>query len=117
MQVNIFQSYLVMFNFLDKCYDDTKNDTLGALLGAFNPTLSDDNLPMDLAAWEDWSQCFQRFANEDKIDEKKIFNITMDFIYFYKNEFDFDLDWLLNEMKNGEQENNWIYAVEKVIHQ
>lgn len=50
--VTIQQAYEIMFVFLERIYEQTKSDDLGALLGGFS--LLPDGGTADAAAWEDW---------------------------------------------------------------
>jgi len=50
--VTIQQAYKIMFVFLERIYEQTKSDELGALLGGFS--LLPDGGTADAAAWEDW---------------------------------------------------------------
>lgn len=53
------QSYNTLFSILDKYYDETKNNSLGALLGSMNPELFCDSNSADPAVFEDFCECIK----------------------------------------------------------
>lgn len=57
------QAYRAMFSFLEKYYEATNADDVGALLGSMN--LLDDGRPADPAMWADWCK-----AVEDALAKK-----------------------------------------------
>lgn len=99
MKSNIKQSYLIMFNLLDEYYDLTKNDTLGELLGSWNPDWSDDLMPFDIAVWDDWITCIKKITSKNKFSCEILSKITIEFLNFYKNEFGYDLEWIVSELQ------------------
>ncbi|MTV41608.1 hypothetical protein GM676_29065 [Duganella radicis] len=48
------QAYKAMFRFLEKYYELTQADDIGALLGSMNMKLFKDGRPADAAMWEEW---------------------------------------------------------------
>jgi hypothetical protein len=53
-------AYQAMFCFLEKYYELTQADDVGALLGSM--TLLDDGMPVDAAIWRDWLDAIERVA-------------------------------------------------------
>lgn len=52
------QAYRAMFSFLEKYYEATGADDVGALLGSMN--LLEDGRPADSAIWTDWCNAVQQ---------------------------------------------------------
>ena len=48
------QAYMAMFNFLEKYYELTRSDDIGALLGGMQ--ILEDGSPMDQALVRDWDE-------------------------------------------------------------
>ena len=48
------QAYMAMFNFLEKYYELTHSDDIGALLGGMQ--ILEDGSPMDQALVRDWDE-------------------------------------------------------------
>lgn len=114
MKMNLRQSYLAMFYLLDGYYDKTKNDVLGTILGSLNPYLFADEMPADQAAWADWKDCIQRAFKKENLSSKEALQAVAVFLDFYQEEFGYDLNWLLNELKNNQSTEKWEDIVQKV---
>ncbi len=52
------EAFLAMFSFLEKHYDLTKSDDIGALLGSMS--LLEDGVTADSAVWEEWQESIKR---------------------------------------------------------
>jgi hypothetical protein len=52
------EAYMAMFFFLEKHYDFTKSDDIGALLGAMR--ILEDGMPVDNALWSDWDESLKK---------------------------------------------------------
>ncbi len=64
--LNEYESYLALFQFLEKHYNLTKSSDIGSLLGAMQLV---DNFPIDEGLWEDWIECIKKAKNDEyKID-------------------------------------------------
>ena len=57
------EAYETMLLFLEKHYELTGSDDIGALLGALQ--LFEDNISADPAMWEDWQKCVKELRGED----------------------------------------------------
>ena len=57
-KLDVKQSYLAMFYFLDHLYDLTKDDLLGVFLGSMQ--LLENGKPADAAYWTDWENAVQK---------------------------------------------------------
>jgi hypothetical protein len=117
MEMNLRQSYFAMFYLLDGYYDTTKNGVLGSLLGSLNPNLFTDGMPADQAAWADWGNCVKKAFIKDKLSPKEAFQAVIKFITFYQEEFGYDLEWLINEMRSTQPAERWANIVQKVIRE
>ena len=47
-------AYQAMFRFLEKYYERTQSDDVGALLGSMS--LMEDGMPADSAMWQEWQE-------------------------------------------------------------
>ena len=50
----VYNSYLKMFDKLDKYWDLTKDDDLGGLLGSMSPYIFSGGMPIDSSMYKDW---------------------------------------------------------------
>lgn len=62
--MNEVQAYKVMFKFLDKYYQQTGSDDIGALLGSLQ--LLEDGKPVDSAMWGEWRRAILDMVAEVK---------------------------------------------------
>lgn len=56
------QAYRAMFVFLERYYELTQTDDVGALLGSMR--LLEDGRPVDAAMWEEWQACIRDVTAE-----------------------------------------------------
>jgi len=112
MEMSLRQSYLAMFYLLDWYYDITKNDALGIVLGSLNPDLFTDGMPADQAAWTDWESCVKKAFLKDKLSPREAFQAVIKFITFYQEEFGYDFEWLLKELKSAQSAEKWATIVQ-----
>lgn len=117
MEMNLRESYLAMFYLLDGYYDTTKNNILGIILGSLNPNLFNDGMPADSAAWIDWKNCIQKTFNKEILSQAEVFQAIIVFLGFYQEEFGYNLNWILNELKNGQQGKKWEDIIYKVTNE
>ena len=61
-EIKILDAFKAMYCFLNKYYTRTSSDDIGSLLGDLN--LSEDNKPMDPAAWEEWIDCINKITKK-----------------------------------------------------
>lgn len=50
-----FEGYLIVFKYLDKYWEQTKLEDLGALLGSMDPNTFTDHQPADQGLLKDWA--------------------------------------------------------------
>lgn len=62
--MNEVQAYKAMFKFLDKYYQQTGSDDIGALLGSLQ--LLEDGKPADSAMWGEWRSAILDMVAEVK---------------------------------------------------
>jgi hypothetical protein len=55
------QAYAAMFKFLEKYYELTNADDIGALLGSMQ--MAEDGKPMDPAMWDEWVETLDGVCN------------------------------------------------------
>ena len=56
------QAFLAMVSFLERYYEQTKSDEIGALLGSLQ--LLDDEITADPAMWDDWLKIVQKTKSD-----------------------------------------------------
>lgn len=117
LKLTIRQSYLAMFNFLVKCYQDTKDDCLGSLLGGFNPDLFVDSMSADPAAWGDWKNAAKKITDKELLTTDEAFRATQVFIKFHQEEFGFDLSWVLNKLDSiSANSEDWLASIREALN-
>ena len=86
------QSYKTLFSLLEEFYTETKNDSVGILLGSMDFELFDGSDSADPAAFEDFCDCLNDcYKNTSTENIQMAFLATKQFLKFYKNEFGFNL--------------------------
>ena len=50
----MYDKYLMLFHFLDYCYDKSSDLDLGAFLGELSPYTFHDRMPMNCSVYEEW---------------------------------------------------------------
>ena len=96
--------YLVVFKYLDdflseKAGDD---DALRSLLSDMDPYLfGEDQMPADIAVWEDWEQCVEKVCGKDKVmTGAQIKLLLFTFLAKYRDEWNFELDKVILALQN-----------------
>ena len=116
MKLSIQQSYLAMFYLLDMFYWITKDDCLGSLLGGFNPYLFVGGMSADPAAWDDWINSVKKISDEELLTSKEAFLCTVEFVRFHKDEFGFELGWLIDGINAMSEDNEkWTASINKAL--
>ena len=96
--LNCMQAYFVMFYLFDELYwKSTKKDILGALLGSLNPSLFSFRIPK---AWEHWCDAVKLVTVKNVLTHDEAQRAIEAFLEYYINEFGFDLEWMLKEIKS-----------------
>lgn len=113
MELTIKQAFFAMFYLLDAYFDNGYEGDLGGLLGSVNPYLFDRDLPADTATFDEWksfiSQVSQKNGNSIKADE--VYKAIIKFLEFYSAEFGFNLEDIINDVKNHRISNESVYEV------
>ena len=86
------QSYKTLFFLLEEFYTETKNDSVGVLLGSMDFELFDGSDSADPAMFEDFCDCLNDcYKNTSTENIQTAFSAAKQFLKFYKNEFGFNL--------------------------
>lgn len=86
------QSYKTLFSLLESFYNETKNDSVGILLGSMDSEPFDGSDSADPAAFEDFCDCLNDcYKNTSTENIQTAFLAAKQFLKFYKNEFGFNL--------------------------
>ncbi|MCL2083442.1 MAG: hypothetical protein FWH04_09470 [Oscillospiraceae bacterium] len=113
MKLNIKQAYMAMFKLLDGCYWNTRNDDLGAMLGFMNTEIFEGDEPVDMAVFDTWEDCTSNVTNNKLLSSKQIFCSVIAFLKIYKDEFDFNLQWLIDKLEAEGESEKWAECVGK----
>ena len=62
-KITVLAAYTAMFKFLDREYELTKSDDIGALLGGMS--LLENGSTADAGAWEDWLEAVGQALGND----------------------------------------------------
>jgi len=91
-----------MFYLLDAYFDNGYDGDLGGLLGSINPFLFDGEMPADLATYDDWKSCIDELngGKYESLDVDIAYNAIIMFLEFYSTKFAFNLQDIINDMKN-----------------
>ena len=86
------QSYKTLFSLLEEFYTETKNDSVGILLGSMDFELFDGSDSADPAAFGDFCDCLNDCYKDTSLENiQTAFSAAKQFLKFYKNEFGFKL--------------------------
>lgn len=87
------QSYIALYNIIDKFYTEDKNDSISELASDMCPHTFKDSNSADPAVFEDFSDCLNScFAETEKIDVTTAFKASIRFLEMYRDEFGFELN-------------------------
>ena len=91
-----FKQVLAVLNY---CYQLTKNDWLGAVLGQLDWTLWEDGMPADMATYEDFMEIISKIPEAD-VREKAIYFVNE----YYKQYTIFAIDKVVSTLEKLSQE-------------
>ena len=122
MKLNCKRAFFAMFYLLDTYFDNGYEGDLGGLLGSINPFLFDGEMPADLATYDVWKSCIDEL-NGGKCDGLSVdvaYNAVIKFLEFFSTKFEFDLQVIINDMKNhricdGSVDKIWSQCVENAL--
>lgn len=93
------QSYIALYNVIDKFYKDDKNEFIAELASEMCPYTFKDSYSADPAVYEDFSDCLNFcFAETGKTDIATAFNASIRFLEMYRDEFGFELDDYIEQL-------------------
>ena len=93
------QSYIALFNVLNNFYNQTKNDSLGALLGSMNPYLFENTDSADSAVFDDFCDCLNEYFNKTSIaDVQTAYSASIKFLMLYRDSFGFEIDNIIQQL-------------------
>ncbi|MFT9078667.1 hypothetical protein, partial [Ethanoligenens sp.] len=99
--LSLKKAYLIMFKTLEDYYNTSKNDNLGALLGALDPSLFTGDIPADQAAWDTWIKCVDSVNHTEKLDEQNTKEAIILFLTKYQNSYGFHLEEVIENLENS----------------
>lgn len=101
MNLNDFkkQSYLALYNIIDKFYKEDKNEFIAELASEMCPDTFKDSNSADPAVYEDFSDCLNIcFTESEKADIATAFKASIRFLEMYRDEFGFELDDYIEQL-------------------
>jgi hypothetical protein len=116
--LNLERSYLAMFFMLDEYWDETKHDSLAAMLGSLNPFLFKDSISADPAAFQNWVDSVKKVTDEGVLTYDEAFQASLIFLKLYQIEFGFEVGGVIDELSamTGKNE-RWINCIKKAREQ
>jgi hypothetical protein len=96
--LSVKQGYLAMFLMLVKYWDETKCDSLGAMLGSLNPFLFKGYISADPAAFVDWVNSVKKVTVKEMLTEDEAFEASLMFVSLYRNDFGFEVGWIIDDL-------------------
>ena len=93
------QSYIALYNIIDKFYTEDKNEFIAELASEMCPHTFNDSNSADPAVFEDFSDCLHFcFAEAGIEDVTTAFNASVRFLEMYRDEFGFELDDYIEQL-------------------
>ena len=87
------QSYMALYNIIDKFYREDKNDFIANLASDMCPYTFKDSNSADPATYEDFFGCLKACFNEtEKTDVDTAFTASIRFLEMYRDEFGFEIN-------------------------
>jgi hypothetical protein len=109
---------MAMFFMLDEYWDETRHDSLAAMLGSLNPFLFEDSISADPAAFQSWVDSVKKVTGEDVLTYDEAFQASLIFLKLYQIEFGFEIGWIIDELSVASGKNErWINCVKKAREQ
>ena len=105
-KVSIKVSYLVMYYFLSEYCEpnNSQHNDFAGLMGGWSPEIFLDGASADPAAISDWEEIVgEQFGLVKELSSSEIFITIINFLKFHVDEFDFNLKWLIDKIKNDYQ--------------
>lgn len=89
----IYDAYLIVYEILDDYYyNENPNDSFRMLLSDMDPYLFVNAKSADPATYGDWCHAVKRYEKNGKIKNEDIVLALRDFLNFYQQEFEFELE-------------------------
>ncbi|MGN0538991.1 MAG: hypothetical protein ACI4KI_03950 [Candidatus Fimenecus sp.] len=86
------QSYIALYNIINKFYMEYKNEILAELASDMCPHTFKDSNSADPAVYEDFLYCLNScFAETGRMDYTTAFNASIRFLEMYRDEFGFEI--------------------------
>ncbi len=99
------KSFLSLYNYLEKVFRSSSNESLCDLVSDMCPYLFDDRLSADTAAYEDYEKFLDEcLKNSKEEDVKTAFAASMKYLEFYRDEFGFEIDEIIKSLSIEEYE-------------
>lgn len=87
------QSYIALYNIIDKFYKEGKNEFIADLASDMCPYTFKESNSADPAVYEDFSDCLNFcFAETEKMDITTAFKASIRFLEMYRDEFGFEIN-------------------------
>lgn len=89
----IEDAYLITFYLLNDYYNANKdNSSLSSLLSDMDPYLFADRKAADPAMYDEWYNIISKYAKNGEVKNEDIINALRDFLTYYQNEFEYELE-------------------------
>ena len=92
------QAYISAYFFLESYWAETKSEDLVHLLSSMNPFLWADGGSADPAIYEEWLKCSKKIAVDEPLNAEQTFNVILEFLKYYHDEFEFAPMWLIDDL-------------------
>ena len=85
MKPEYYNSYLAMFNFLDKYWDEFQNDDFGILLSNMSPNIWGNKMPIDKSMYLDWENVLSEVGFIEVTSQPDINLLTLILLNIFLN--------------------------------
>ncbi len=113
MELTCKQALLAAYTLLDDLHDQSKSDTLMALLRDMNPFVFTDRTPADPATWSEWLTCAKAIQGDDNLTENTAFQTLLSFLRYNEKQYGYHTDSILIELQTPVYQKRWHQLVEK----
>jgi len=121
----IEQGYYIAYKFLERYWyqvDKFRQYALGEfnLLTAFSCGMEPQDInnpdPLDQAKYMDWEDAVAPLGNKEKYTSNELFKALMNFLTFYRTEFEFNISEAMEDIRDNQGE-LWDEVVDDVVRQ
>ena len=113
MMLTYKQALLAAYTLLDDLHDQSKSDTLMALLMDMDPFIFADRTPADPAVWSAWEDCAKEIQSDHELTEDNAFQTLISFLHCQEKQYGYHADSIQKDIQTPSYQKRWSQLLEK----